>query len=187
MDEEPRAPYRALFMRRPHLQELPPLDPPAGYRVRTAGPADLDGLARLFRAAFDTDWDVARVDCTLLEDPSVVAIYVIEHAEGRIVATASSRLLPEQYPGSGYLHWVAAHPAESGRRLGYLITLAVLHDFAGRGLTDSVLETDDPRLPAIATYLKCGYVPEPREPLDQKRWAKVSSALRPGTLRWPAS
>ena len=73
----------------------------------------------------------------------------------------------------------------SGRGLGYQVTLAVLYDFAGRRLTDSVLETDDWRLPAIATYLKCGYRPDEREAGDCDRWTAVGAALRPGTLRWP--
>src|SRR5439155_6520664 len=124
-------------------------------------------------AAFREEWDMDRVRRTLLDDESVAAVYVIEQEDARLVATASSRLVPQQYPGSGYLHWVGADPSVSGQGLGYQVTLAVLHDFAGRDLTDSVLETDDWRLPAIATYLKCGYLPEPREPVDDDRWEKV--------------
>ena len=170
-------------MRRPNLRSLPSLELPAGYRLRTAGPADAERLGAVLSAAFGETWDVERVHRRLLVDASVVAVLVIEREEGHLVATASSRLLPEQYPGSGYLHWVGADPAESGKRLGYLVTMAVLHDFARRALSDSVLETDDWRLPAIATYLKCGYVPELRGPEDAGRWEAVRAALRPGTLR----
>jgi mycothiol synthase len=181
MSQESPAPYRSLFMRRPHLADLPPLDLPEEYRLRAAAPDEAEGLAALLTAAFVETWDVQRVCRDLFDDSSVAAVYVVEKVGGPIVATASSRLLPQQYPGSGYLHWVGADPAESGKRLGYRVTLAVLHDFAARGLTDSVLETDDPRLPAIVTYLKCGYVPECRDPADQERWEKVRAALRPGT------
>jgi mycothiol synthase len=174
-------------MRRPHLRGLPPVELPLGYRLRTAGEGDAPGLSSLLTAAFAEEWDESRVRRNLMDDPGVVAIYVIEKMDGRIVATASSRIVPQQYPGSGYLHWVGADPAESGRRLGYLVTLTVLHDFAGRGLDDSVLETDDWRIPAIATYLKTGYVPEPREPVDQDRWSKVRAAFRPGSSLWPQS
>jgi mycothiol synthase len=167
-------------MRRPHLRELPPLELPSGYRLRVAMPEDAPGLGAVLTAAFDEAWDLEVTRRRLIDDPSVAAIYVIEREAGPIVATASSRLVPDQYPGSGYLHWVGADPAEKGKRLGRQVTLAVLHDFARRGLADSVLETDDWRLPAIATYLKCGYVPEPREPVDADRWAAVRAALRGG-------
>jgi mycothiol synthase len=164
-------------MRRPHLRELPPLELPAGYRLRVAVPEDAPGLAAVLTAAFDETWDLDVTRRRLIDDPMVAAIYVIEREAGPIVATASSRLVPDQYPGSGYLHWVGAEPAEKGKRLGRQVTLAVLYDFARRGLADSVLETDDWRLPAIATYLKCGYVPELREPVDADRWQVVRAAL----------
>jgi len=172
-------------MRRPHLLQLPPQSLPPGYRLRTAGQDDGAGLSAVLTAAFGEEWDRERVRRTLLDDESVAAVYVIEQEDGRLVATASSRLMPDHYPGSGYLHWVGADPSVSGHGLGYQVTLGVLHDFAGRGLTDSVLETDDWRLPAIVTYLKCGYLPEVREPVDAERWAKVRSGLRPGSMAWP--
>lgn len=182
MSQQAPTPYRSLFMRRPHLRELPPVELPAGCRLRTAGPADAEGLSALLSAAFEEPWDLECTRRRLLDDESVVAIYVIEREDGLLAATASSRLLPAQYPGSGYLHWVGADPAERGHRLGCQVTLAVLHDFARRGLTGSVLETDDWRLPAIATYLKCGYVPETREPVDVDRWEAVRVALPGGDL-----
>jgi hypothetical protein len=36
-----------------------------------------------------------------------------------------------------------------------------------------VLETDDFRLPAVRTYLRLGFVPEPRTPGEARRWSKV--------------
>jgi mycothiol synthase len=174
-------------MRRPHLRDLPAVELPAGYRLRVAGPVDGPLLGQLLSAAFRETWDLEKVRGRLLEDPSVVAIHLIETLHGGLVATASSRLMPDRYPGSGYLHWVGADPTESGKSLGRIITLVVLHDFLRRGLVDSVLETDDWRLPALATYLKCGYQPELRAPEDADRWAAVRDALRAGTLQWPPS
>jgi mycothiol synthase len=40
-------------------------------------------------------------------------------------------------------------------------------------LDQAVLETDDFRLPAVRTYLRLGFVPEPRTPGDARRWSKV--------------
>jgi mycothiol synthase len=188
---EPGSPrQRSLFMRRPDLENLPPVDLPPGYRLRTAGRDDAPALSGVLSAAFEEAWDEGAVYARLFDDATVAAVYLVER-EGEperrtVVATASSRLLPDDYPGSGYLHWVGADPAEKGRRLGYHVTLAVLHDFAGRGgLADSVLETDDHRLPAIATYLRCGYVPKLREPTDEARWDAVRQALRPAAVPFP--
>jgi mycothiol synthase len=172
-------------MRRPDLAGLPAIALPAAHHLRVASDGDAASLSVLLTRAFGEEWDLDMVRRRLLEAESVRAVYVIDDAEGLPVATASARLGLSEYPGSGYLHWVGALPEAAGRGLGYQITLAVLHDFAGRGLTDSVLETDDGRLPAIATYLKCGYVPESREAVDDERWKAVAAALRPGTLRWP--
>ena len=44
---------------------------------------------------------------------------------------------------------------------------------AAAGLDQAVLETDDFRLPAVRTYLRLGFVPEPRTPGDARRWSKV--------------
>src|SRR5438876_558421 len=115
-------PYRSLFMRRRHLRDLPPVTLPAGCRLRQANSDDAAGLSAVLTAAFREEWDMDRVRRTLLDDESVAAVYVIEQEDARLVATASSRLVPQQYPGSGYLHWVGADPSVSGQGLGYQVT-----------------------------------------------------------------
>jgi len=168
----------SLFMRRPNLNDLPPLPAlPDGYVLREYEPDDLEGLATLLRSAFnDTEWTIAKVQSDLLDPQDVTKTYVIADA-GRIVATASVRVLPEAHPGSGYVHWVAADPTQSGKMLGYAATLATLYEFASMGLKDAVLETDDHRLPAIATYQKLGFVPEERHATHGERWVAVLANL----------
>src|SRR5437867_1211929 len=94
---------------------------------------------------------------------------------GSVNPSSQDRRKPDELASAGSLPIVVHAPPESARPAAAL---------AARGLADSVLETDDWRLPAIATYLKCGYLPEPREPIDHDRWEKVRNALRPGTLQW---
>ncbi len=168
----------SLFMRRPNLDDLPaPPALPDGYVLRAYEPGDLEGLAALLRAAFnDTEWTAAKVHSDLLDPPDVTKTYVIA-AGSQIAATASVRVLPEAYPGSGYVHWVAADPTLSGKQLGYAVTLATLYEFASMGLKDAVLETDDHRLPAIATYRKLGFVPEERHATHGERWVAVLANL----------
>jgi len=166
-----------LFMRRPWLDDLP--EPPAlppGYIVRAYEPDDLSALATLLTRAFGDSWGEEQVRRRLVEAPDVEQIYVIAHQD-RLVATASARMLPDVYPGSGYVHWVGADPVYQGKGLGALVSIRVLQHFRDAGLRDAVLETDDFRLPALRMYLRLGFVPEYRAPDHQRRWAHLLAQL----------
>jgi mycothiol synthase len=166
-----------LFMRRPNLDNLPEVSLPAGYTLREYQEGDRASLAALMREAFqDEKWTEERVEETLLRPSDVVKTFVVEH-EGNIVATASARLMPEAHPGSGYVHWVAAHPSHAGNRLGAAVSVAALHEFVRRGCKDAVLETDDHRLSAIKTYQNLGFIPENRHESHPERWAQIISDL----------
>jgi mycothiol synthase len=167
-----------LFMRRPNLDDLPEIPPlPPDYTLREYQPGDLEPLAALMQKAFeDPQWTPKKVRAALIDAPDVKQTFVIDY-RGTPVATASARLLPEQYPGSGYVHFVAADPAHKGQRLGYIVTLAVLHEFVRLGCNDAVLETDDFRLPAIKTYQNLGFAPENRHESHPERWAETIARL----------
>jgi mycothiol synthase len=162
-----------LFMRLPELSDLPaapPLQP--GYALRPAAPADHGQLAELLSEAFGDAWNAERVAGEFSPGNGVEATYVVVSPAG-VVATASARRLPGRYPEAGYVHYVGARASERGRRLGEVVTRRVLVHFAAAGLDQAVLETDDFRLPAVRTYLRLGFVPEPREPGDVLRWSRV--------------
>ena len=137
---------------------------------------DAGGIAALLSAAFQEEWDADRVVRDLGPAQGVDASYVVRD-QGRVVAVASARHLPEVFPGSGYLHYVAADASQSGRGLGAVVTKAVLRHFLDEGVGSAILETDDFRLPAIRTYLKLGFVPEYRHDEDQVRWSRVLPAV----------
>lgn len=166
-----------LFMRRRDLKDLPDIPLPEGYVLREYRQEDREGLAALMQAAFeDATWTPGRVQRDLQDDPTVVKTFVVEK-DGVIVATASARLLPETYPGSGYVHWVAAHPEHAGQKLGAIVSLAVLREFVRLGCADAVLETDDHRLAAIKTYQNLGFEPEHRHETHLERWARIIADL----------
>ena len=168
----------SLFLRRHSLDNLPPLDLPDGYILRTARPDDAEGIAVMLGEAFpEMEWTAERVENWLLNDESVATVFVIDFG-GVPVATASARLIPDAYPGSGYVHWVGASTAHRGKRLGALVSLAVLHEFARLCCKDSVLETDDFRVPAIKVYLNLGFVPEYRHATHAPRWFALRGALK---------
>jgi mycothiol synthase len=172
-----------LFMRQPDLSGLPPAPPLApGYVLRPAVPADHEQVAGLLSEAFGHHWDAPRVAEEFSPGNGVEAIYVVAAPAG-VVATAAARLLPDRYPGAGYVHYVGARFSERGKRLGEVVTRQVLVHFAAAGLHQAVLETDDFRLPAIWTYLRLGFVPEPRVPRDPVRWSRVLRNLTSGPAR----
>jgi mycothiol synthase len=140
-------------------------------------PEDVPDVAELLGAAFpERTWTPYTTRRELVDDRTVKGTFLLEFA-GRPVATASARLLPERFPGSGYLHWVAADPEHRGRGHGRYVTLAVLHVFVAMDCHDAVLETEDFRLPALRMYLSLGFVPEFRHPSHEERWSAVRAAL----------
>lgn len=165
-------------MRRPTLENLPPLDLPAGFSLRDASIADLPALADLLAAAFpELDWPENKAYSQLFEDLTVKKTLVIEAESGKLAATASARLLPEKYPGAGYVHWVGGSPEFRGRGLGRLVSLAALHEFQKMGCAAAVLDTDDFRIPAIKIYLALGFAPELSDPSHAGRWAALQGKL----------
>lgn len=166
-----------LLMRRPDLLNLSPLPRlPSGYALREAQPEDTPALAAVLDRAFaDASWDEARAADTLNEQQGVKQTLIVDF-RGRPIATASARLQPDRFPGSGYLHWVAVDPDHQGQHLGLLLSLAVLHTFNTLGCVDAVLETQDHRQAAIKTYLKLGFLPEYRDEAHRERWAAITKA-----------
>lgn len=171
-----------LFMRLPRLSA----EHAAGDELsERATPDDAARIATLLSAAYDEEWDAARVLQELGPSEGVDASYVVREGDV-VVAVASSRHLEQTFPGVGYLHYVAADSVTSGRGLGGVVTRAVLRHFLEEGLVSVVLETDDFRLPAIRTYLKIGFVPDYRHEEDQARWSRVLPMVvgtRPTAMR----
>jgi mycothiol synthase len=172
-EESGEARQPQLFMRLPEFSGLPSAPPLApGYVLRPAVPADHEQLACLLSEAFGDSWDAKRVAEEFSSANGVEATYVVAGPAG-VVATAAARRIPDRYPDAGYVHYVGARSSERGKRLGEIVTRQVAAHFAAAGLHQAVLETDDFRLPAILTYLRLGFVPEPRAPGDAARWSQV--------------
>lgn len=166
-----------LFMRRPTLDRLPPLPSlPPEYAARRYLPGDHAPLALLLSNAYGFQWDDDRVRRALTEASDVPAIFVVTR-DDRAAATASARVAPDQYPGSGCLHWVAVDPLAQSAGLGRYVCLQVMGYCREQGLRDAVLETNDFRLAAIRSYLRLGFVPEYRDQRDQVRWMTIMPKL----------
>jgi mycothiol synthase len=163
-----------LLMKRPlGATALPPASPVA---VREATRDDIPGIARLMAAAYaEQPWDAARVAKELFDVTDVPVVYVVDDGD-KIIATASVRY-HEDFPGAGYVHYVGVDPQARGRRLGTVVMARVMRRFAADGKTFSVLNTDDFRLPAIASYLGQGFVPQYPDADHEVRWSRIFEQL----------
>ncbi len=152
----------------------------ASASIRPARPADASALARLLGVAFpEMDWPAERARTALLDAPDVTATFVVEE-DGALLATASCRHVDDRFPSLGYVHWVAVDPKARGRGLFDLVMGSVMERFKADGRPIAVLETDDKRLPAIAAYLRLGFVPQYTEPDHEERWSRIFTALAAG-------
>ena len=155
---------------------LPQIVIPEGYALRKASLEDAEPLASTLLASFGMDWNVAKVRAELLDHPDVPTTWLIA-CEGEVVATASYQLKPVDFPDAGWVHWVGARAEHSGRKLGTVVTLAVLHEAVSDGKREVRLTTDDWRLPAIASYLKLGFEPLSWHESHEARWETVLAKL----------
>ena len=183
-----------LVMRRSSLAQLPDVCLPAGYTLRAFRQGDDAAWEQIIGESFG--WtersgkfaEVMRRDEAF--DPRRI-YFVCRAAEP--VGVAAAWVRRDYEPQAVYLHYVGVLPAESGRGLGYQVSLACLHHAVREGRTWAVLHTDDFRLPAIRTYLKLGFAPWNRHENHAARWDEVYQRLdgahvaRPRLAAAPAS
>ena len=168
-------------MRLRSLENLPDKEVPEGLALRTFRVGDEAGWAKLMTGAIG-DWDEESTARQFLGDPGVDTdgIFFLV-TDDLYVATATDKRLPAS--DAGYLHMVAVAPLYRGRRLGRLISLAVLHRMRERGCQQAILDTDDFRLPAIRTYFGLGFVPDHLEADHAERWREIDAKLRAAQRR----
>ena len=161
----------------PSLENLPVVSLPEGYCLREASREDEGSLLSILASAFpEFGWDSEKLDNQILGHEHVFGAYLLEK-DGKGVGTVSGIIWPAE-PSQGYVHWLGVHEDSLGQGLGLKIMLLLLHEFARRGLKSAILDTDDGRLPAIATYIKLGFEPLIVEEGQEERWRGVRAALK---------
>jgi tRNA-Thr(GGU) m(6)t(6)A37 methyltransferase TsaA len=178
----PAPPLPQLRMRRLDLAGLPELQVPAGYAIRTHRPGDEAAWAAIMdsgvrRSAGDWTADLCREKLTGRPQFDPAGLFFAVH-EGRPVGSTCAWTRAPGETEEGSLHMVCVLPEHRGHRLGYWLSVAVLHYFADRGFRRVWLDTDDFRLAAIRTYLELGFQPEHIHPGDAERWLLVLAKLR---------
>lgn len=165
-----------LLMRRTNLHRLPPLELPANFQLRTYREGDSEAWRTIIGESFGEARSAEDFQKAMLERPDSAPdkIYFVAAPDGVLCATAAAYGDNKR----GYVHYVGLRPAYAGNKLGYWVSLAVLHDFARRGCTDCILDTDDFRVPALKTYLRLGFHPVIRHPNQPLRWRAIAARLQ---------
>lgn len=177
-----------LFLRNDDISSIPELALPAGYTLidTPLQPEEHEELAGVLRAAFGIQhgvWDAPRITKEFLDDLTVKKTWRLlytspEDGASSIAGTASIRIIPDKYPGSGYMHWVAVDPKHQGKGLAMHLSCAVLREARDvYHLQSCVLETQDTSLPAIVTYEKLGFRPVSIDDSHAPRWAVIRENL----------
>ena len=170
-------------MLRPHLDHIPPVVLPAGYRLVTAeqleDPAPI--WAQVINESFgDTHWPPDRPREEFMSKPQydpTGVFFIFWGDEDDPVSTAFAwRDTPEEKE-LGRVHWVGTVERHRGKGLGQSVVCAVLHHHRARGMQRAYLTTQAKRLPAIRLYLRLGFEPWPRSDAEAAEWEGVMKAL----------
>jgi mycothiol synthase len=168
-----------LCMQRDDLEHLPEIELPPGYSLRTSQPGDGVHWAAIMNEAFRGDRTEESFVHAMVEHPAYRPdrIFFACDPAGLPCATASAYRHQRWGPEVGYVHFVATRPSQAGQRLGYAVSLAVLHKFREEGCRAAVLETDDFRLGGIKTYLRLGFHPLLVHESQPERWRRIFAVL----------
>ena len=169
---------KQLRMVRHNLDDLPELEIPSGYELRTYRPGDEAAWAEIMNTGIG-EWTAEKCRECLTSQPQFLpdGLFFITF-EGKLVGSACAwRKSPDEWT-SGYLHMVCVVPEHRGKQLGYLLTLAVLRFFRDHGFCEVRLDTDDRRIPAIKAYLRLGFEPHYLDDSHRNRWRVVLGSLR---------
>ena len=171
---------RQLRMVRPNLKDLPELEFPVGYEMRTYRKGDEVHWARIIsdsfggreRTAQDTENEITNRDVFVPD-----GFYFATH-QGVPVGTACAWRQSVDEKDVGYVHMVGVVAEHTGHKLGKWVSLAVLCYFCDNNFKCSMLDTDDFRIPAIKTYLNLGFIPVYVEEGQPERWADIFEKLK---------
>lgn len=171
---------RALYDGR---REVPVPTPPEGFALVQAGAAQASELAEVLGGNGELgEWDSERAR-RLFDDESadaaVDACFLIVIGDQAVATAQLDAHRRGHYTGLAELGWVAVLPEARGRRLGSLVSQAVLEEAETLGHRQVFLRTDDRRAPAIVSYLRLGFRPWLVEPNASGRWHAALGELDP--------
>ena len=168
-----------LMMVRHGLANLPPVQTPEPYTLRTFREGDEPAWEEIVAESFDKPPGTYRFEGLIrnLGRFSPDRVFLVISPDGKPVATATALLKATDDPIPAAVHMVGVLRRHQGKKLGYWASLAALHQHAVEGAEAASLLTDDFRLPAIKTYLRLGFEPYLVHENQRERWKKIFATL----------
>jgi GNAT superfamily N-acetyltransferase len=173
--------YIAVCMVRGDLENVPDYPLPEGYSMRRFRPGDRKTWLRVERAA-ET---LGRITGGLFDeefgdDPAVMArrCCFLVAPNGREVGTITA-WFDRKHLGRrwGRIHYVAIVPEHQGKRLSRCIMTVAMRRLRALGHRRAMLVTQTPRIAAIRTYLRFGFVPDWTTPWAERAWKLVGEHI----------
>ena len=151
-------------MLRPDLEDLPPVEVPAGYVLRTPEPDELDAVHAMLVTGFADDWGSYEADEHLIEewveDPRFRSDLVLVAWAGDAPAAGISSVLEPMPDGSirAVLEGLATHPDHRRRGLARACMARILELVRTAGASSAQLgvDTDNPNR-ALPLYENFGF------------------------------
>ncbi len=141
-------------------------------RIRPAGPADLDALARLEAVSFVSSWNRKSLAAEL-DQPTSVFLLLEEQGNGNNAANPVAYLCARLLPPEAELLRIAVAPAARRRGYGRRLLERLLVELCRHSITVLHLEVSAANSAALKFYETLGFSPTGRRPgyYDQGRTA----------------
>ena len=94
------------------------------------------------------------------------------------IAVATITVICDGETKEGYIHMVACRPECRGQGIGTLLNSIAVSTLKKEGMETAYLTTDDFRIPAIKSYLRCGFVPDLSTNDFKERWARIYEQIQ---------
>ena len=168
-----------LRMTRHGLKNLPRLQCPDGYHIRTYRKGDEAYWALIMDTTFvDIGRTVQDTYDNVINQPNFDpnGFCFVSH-KGIPIGTACgwNRCICGKLVG--YIDMLAVLPEHTGHKLGKWLTVFLLYYFRTQHVTSVMLDTDDFRLPAIKNYINLGFVPTYLRENHVRRWENIFQKL----------
>jgi mycothiol synthase len=147
-----------------NLNDLPEVEVPSGYSLRSFESGDEGGFVEVKNAAFSgehaggRDWTVADFEKEYLRSPLFRAERIFfAVCDGELVGTTTAWTAEFEGREVGLIHWVAVVPEHRGKGLGWLLNVQALHKLKEMGYEECVLSTNESLSSAVRLYGRLGF------------------------------
>jgi GNAT superfamily N-acetyltransferase len=148
---------------------------PHGYVVRQLKVGEGREYDALFHLAFQDEGRFSEIRQRTLDG----GFFVVEHVKSRELVASCLAMRGSSSPrhNDGQLGWLVTDPLHAGKQLGTVVSAMATNRLVAEGYARPFLGTEDPRLAAIAIYLKLDWRPFIYRKDMLPRWQSIFSYL----------